>query len=171
MKTLCKLAFAVLSVLTLTACDETTLAQTAKQTQSQKAADAANSITFDQNAEIDNIKNRLQLTSQPGLLGFIVVTNQMGQPLIYEGVKGKITSGNKRLTTPIQWLHVDCGQYTCDQQTQAPNDEGTFGSSDPYIYYWNTDGAYRQTNLPYFYSNQPVRLTQAPLIVTQTPQG
>lgn len=47
-----------------------------KDLQSQKAKDAAESIHFDENAEIDNITRRLQLTSSPGLLGYIVLWNQ-----------------------------------------------------------------------------------------------
>jgi hypothetical protein len=48
---------------------------------------------------------------------------------------------------------------------QAPSDEGTYGSSNPYIFYWNIDGVYRQWSGHYLYSTQPMRLTIQPLVV------
>jgi hypothetical protein len=95
--------FAILGLLgaslTLTACiPEEKAPPTQRQVQANQAAQAANSIRFNANAEIDNIKRRLELTSDPNLLGYIVLMNEAGQPIIYEGVKGKVTSGSKRLT-------------------------------------------------------------------------
>ena len=49
-----------------------------KAAQTKKAAQAANSVKFDDNAEIDNIKRRLELTADPGKLGFIVLFNYAG---------------------------------------------------------------------------------------------
>jgi hypothetical protein len=141
--------FAALACAMLAGCDVDP--PTNKQVQTNKAAEAAKSINFEDNAEIDNIKHRLQLTADPGKLGFIVLLNQAGQPILYEGVKGKVTSGGKRLTPPGR---------------AAASDEGTWGSSGEYIYYWNTDGVYRQWGQgSYLYSDQPIRLRIQPLIV------
>lgn len=135
-----------------------------KTAQSQKAQVAANSLRFDENAEIDNIKRRLELTSNPGMLGFIMLLNQAGQPILYEGVKGKVTSGAKRLTEPDRasagW---GGGNNTIVRASQS--DEGTWGSSADYIFYWNTDGVYRQWSGAYLYSDQPIRLRVEPLVV------
>lgn len=156
----------------LTACGVVTpAAPTAKQTQAQKAAQAANSVRFTSNAEIDNIKDRLELTSDPGLLGFIILLNETGSPILYEGVKGKITSGAKRLTKPWDKVQVDCGQYNCDAVVEAPSDEGTYGHSAPYIFYRNTAGEYRQWNGKYLYSDKPFRLTIEPLAVSLSPNA
>lgn len=154
--------FAILLVLLLGGCDPAT--ESNKTAQARKAKEAAESITFTQNAEIDNIKRRLQLTSQPGKLGFIILLNQAGQPILYEGVKGKVTSGSKRLTT-TDYVHTGVGW---NGLRQAASDEGTYGSSDSYIYYWNTEDVYRQWSGAYLYSDQPFRLTTQPLVVTMT---
>ena len=138
-----------------------------KNAQAEKAKEAARSINFGENAEIDNIKRRLQLTADPGKLGFILLMNEAGQPILYEGVKGKITSGGKRLTSPMKQWSVSPN----NQLGPSPSDEGTWGSSGEYVYYWNMDGVYRQWNGKYFYSDQPIRLRVEPLVVTVQSQA
>lgn len=153
----------ILACLMLTACDATP-PTTNKQAESRKAIEAAQSIRFDENAEIENIKRRLTLTADPGKLGFILLLNQAGQPILYEGVKGKVTSSGKRLT-PVDYHSTD-GAGANNYVRAAASDEGTFGSSDTYVYYWNTDGVYRQWAGVYLYSDQPIRLRVEPLVIS-----
>lgn len=156
-------SLSLLACFALAGCDD--LPQSNKNVQAEKAAQAAQSIKFDENAEIDNIKKRLELTADPGKYGFILLLNQAGQPILYEGVKGKVTSGGKRLTPPdrasASW---GGGQNTVTRA--AASDEGTWGSSSPYIFYWNTEGVYRQWDGGYLYSDQPIRLRVEPLVIT-----
>lgn len=160
MKAFTKLAFAVLLAVSLTGCLEES-APTNKQQQSQKAKEAANSINFAENSEIDNIKKRLELTSNPGAVGFVLLMNQAGQPIMYTNVKGKITSGSKRLTEPDR-LYNNANGYGI---RAASSDEGTFGSSDAYIYFWTAEGQYVQWNGPYLYSDKPLRVKIEPLVI------
>lgn len=155
----------VLASFVLSGCFPEPPEQNQKTTQSQKAKNAADSITFSENAEIDNIKQRLELTSQPGLLGYVILLNEAGQPIVYEGVKGKITSGGKRLTAPIKHWKVDKGEWNGTEMNVAPSDEGTWGSSSPYIFYWNINGEYRQWSGTYLYSDKPFRLNVEPLVI------
>ncbi len=135
--------------------------KTAKEVQAEKAQAQADSIKFTENAEIENIKKRLELTSNPGLTGFIILLNEMGQPVMYTSVKGKVTSGSKRLTAPD---HYTCDGGVCNYRP-APSDEGTYGSSDSYIYFWTMSGQYIQWNGKYLYSEKPFRLDTKPLVV------
>ena len=144
------LLLSILSLVLLSGCNDRN-----NQEQSKKAQQAANSIQFTENAEIDNIKNRLELTSKPSAIGYILLLNQMGQPIKYDSVKGKITSSGKRLTAP----------YYSSTGSLAPSDEGTWGSSDSYIYYWTTSGQYVQWSGTYLYSDQPLRIEQPVLII------
>ena len=153
----------LLAALTLSACDPVVADN--KTQQSQKAADAARSIQFSDNAEIDNIKSRVQLTANPGLLGFVLLMNEAGQPIMYEGVRGKITSGGKRLTRPDEM--PSCWEDKCPVR-QAASDEGTYGHSGDYVFYWNQNGEYRQWNGKYLYSDKPFRLRQEPLVINIT---
>lgn len=157
----------LIASVTLIACEPQARAKKqTKTTQSQKAKAAANSISFAENAEIDNIKKRLELTSNPGLTGFILLMNEAGQPIMYTGVKGKITSGGKRLTNPQRkWRMKGGGGYKTDRVAVAPSDEGTWGHSNPYIYFWTATGQYVQWNGKYLYSDKPFRTKVAPLVI------
>lgn len=161
--------FLILAVTTLFlvgGCGADSSTPSTKELQEVKAQEAANSINFTENAEIDNIKRRLQLTSDPGLTGFVLLLNEAGQPIMYAGVEGKITSGSKRLTKPYDL--IDCykgGGYRAECVVSAPSDEGTHGSSSPYIYFWTVSGQYIQWNQAYLYSDQPFRLSVEPLVI------
>jgi hypothetical protein len=164
MKRIGLLASVALLMLPLVGCQDAPASN--KVTQAQKAAEAAQSINFEENAEIENIKRRLELTADPGKIGFILLMNAAGQPIMYEGVKGKITSGSKRLTSPQKALGNGNGGYGAVVAT--PSDEGTWGSSSPYVFYWNTDGVYRQWDGNYLYSDQPIRTRVEPLVINVT---
>lgn len=134
-----------------------------KNVQSQKAAEAANSIKFSAgNAEIDNIKRRLELTADPALQGYIVLFNDMGRPILYTTIKGKVTSGGKRLTPPIREWSISGNNNALGD---APSDEGTWGSSNPYIFFWTTSGQYIQWSGNYLYSDKPIRITDSPAVM------
>lgn len=162
-----RLSILLAATFALVGCNEVSTQPAQKNVQAQKAAEAANSINFAENAEIDNIKRRLELTSSPGALGFIVLLNQSGQPILYEGVRGKITSGSKRLTKPFGVLTFGNGNGgSSGLQVPSPSDEGTWGSSGDYIFYWNTNGEYRQWSGAYLYSDKPFRLRIEPLLLS-----
>ena len=158
-----RLITTLLCLAALTACVEEPKAT--KNAQAEKAKAAANSLQFTENAEIDNIKKRLDLTANPGLLGFVVLLNESGQPVMYTGVKGKITSGGKRLTRPDRSTTEGPGQNSVVMQ--APSDEGTFGSSGEYVFFWTPAGQYIQWNGKYLYSDKPFRLSVEPLVLQQ----
>lgn len=140
-----------------------------KHVQAAEAKRAADTIKFDGNAEIDNIKRRLELTSSPDLLGYVVLLNDAGQPIEYTTVKGKLTSGGKRLTAPQELRRLYAGDSGYSYETvDSPSDEGTYGHSGDYIYFWDQNGAYHQWNGTYLYSDQPIRLSVAPLVVSVT---
>jgi len=155
----------LVSFLFISGCDNQQHKQTVKDTQSDRAAKAASQIKFTENAEIENIKKRLQLTSNPGLLGYVVLMNEAGQPVLYSSVKGKITSGGKRLTRGQRLEKCDRGRWNGECIMKAPSDEGTWGSSSPYVFFWDMNGRYHQWNGKYLYSDQPIRLRVKPLVI------
>lgn len=158
--------FSGIALMGASSCEERPQQTPNKNEQAEKARLAAESIHFTDNAEIDNIKKRLELTSQPGLLGFIVLLDGVGRPIVYEAVKGKVTSGGKRLTDPRYVYRFGNGNGgTAPAVTDSPSDEGTYGSSGEYIYYWTPNGEYRQWSGKYLYSDKPFRLNAEPLVI------
>lgn len=139
----------------------------AKQQQADKGSAKALAVLqhSSQNAEQDNIARRLTLTMNPGQIGFILLMNQAGQPIAYYGVRGKITSSGKRLTAPFTKTNLDCGEYCREAIAEGPSDEGTYGHSDEYVYFWSADGQYIQWNGAYLYSDKPFRTRVAPLVI------
>ena len=164
------IALVATSALMLSACEVNAPANPAKTAQAQRAAEAANSIQFSENAEIDNIKRRLELTSNPGQIGFVLLLNEMGKPVMYTSVKGKITSGGKRLTSPqeVRCLEVAESVGCSQQMVDAPSDEGTYGSSNPYIFFWTTDEQYIQWSGKYLYSDKPFRIEDPTIVILST---
>lgn len=144
-------------------CDDPT--PTAKDKQADRGAQIAERMVFTQNAEQDNIARRLKLTTNPGQIGFILLMNQAGQPIAYYGVRGKITSSGKQLTAPVKDWGTGGNNIPMGTLEAAPSDEGTWGSSDPYVYFWTADGQYIQWNGAYLYSDKPFRTRVAPLVI------
>lgn len=125
--------------------------------------------------ERTNISKRLTTFSDPAKVSYIYLTSY-GKVMAFYTVKGKITSGSKRLTA--QSVTVDgngevasvggnvydsTGSFTVEQ----PELDGTYGSSAPYIYFWTTDGVYVQWNGEYMLADQPLKLTTQPELVRE----
>lgn len=151
----------------LVACGEADTEPTAKQKQADAGTRLANQVVgnHSENAEQKNIARRLGLTMNPGQIGFMALFNQAGAPIAYYAVKGKITSSGKRLTSPDE---RNCWSESCAYH-QSASDEGTYGSSDPYVYFWTVDDVFIQWNGPYLYSDKPFRLRIEPLVISVAP--
>lgn len=44
-------------------------------------------------------------------------------------------------------------------------DEGTYGSSNPYIFFWTVDGQYIQWSGKYLYSDKPFRIEDPTIVI------
>lgn len=144
-----------------------------EQQRYQAAREAAAEQTYCY--ECQNIKNRRILFGKPGVIGYVLFLNDAGQPIQYLSVKGKCTSSGKRLTpTDI----VTNGRMSSDPEAYGENnvvraavgEDGTFGSSENYVYCWTTDGRYVQWSGQYLYSDKPFDLTIKPLIIAISPR-
>lgn len=103
--------------------------------------------------EQKNIAERLKVDNIPGSIKHLyVISAYSGQVLIYSTVRGKVTSGGKRLTpTTVSasdggstgGIPVDIGgsrRYT----GEVLQDDGTYGHSMNYLYWFDTKGIYYQ---------------------------
>jgi hypothetical protein len=149
---------------------------TAAERQSIEANKRVDASTTENN-EAANIEYKRITMGKPGLVGYVVLLSQNGTPVQYFAVKGKCTSGNKRLTQAkrVEWLKYF--NLTGDDNTNTPtyygswevvdgpSEDGTYGQSSDYIFCHTTGDAYIQWNGLYLYSTQPFDLNIKPLVV------
>jgi hypothetical protein len=94
-----------------------------------------------------------RVSSEDKLSHFYVFTSN-GEALLHSTVKGKVTSSGKRLTpTSVTSGYAGENYYggipivIAGQElrtTEVTQDDGTYGSSSPYIYWWDRFGHYQQ---------------------------
>lgn len=100
----------------------------------------SNGLTMEQN----NIKKRLEFENKAGSIKHIyIISPYSGQVLLYSTVKGKVTSSGKRLS-PSHSTNGSSTKVNGKWTNEIINDTGTYGSSIPYIYWWDVNGRYHQ---------------------------
>lgn len=101
--------------------------------------------------EQQNIKDRLLEDNKPGSVKHLyVISAYSGQVIIYSTVRGKVTSGGKRLTPTTvaafggQYNQAEGVVVTVNgrnyQTNEVIQDDGTYGHSADYLYWWDTKG-------------------------------
>lgn len=107
--------------------------------------------------EQDNIRAYRSEFSDPKSIKHLYVFNDQGSAIFYDTVRGKVTSGGKRLR-PKTVTHM--GEYASSRElinvvidgrnlltNEVPSFDGTWGSSESYIYWRNTAGQFRKLSL------------------------
>lgn len=118
-----------------------------------------------------NVRDRLAMDNKPGSIKHLyVISAYSGQVLIYSTVRGKVTSSGKRLTPVMttgegQYNHsgiaFNLGGKSYDT-AEVLQDDGTYGHSDSYIYWWDVKGVYHQH---YISGGQIVHIADQPIAV------
>ena len=109
----------------------------------------SNSMTIEQ----QNITDRLKLDNTIGSIKHLyIISSYSGDVILYSTVRGKVTSSGKRLS-PFT-VHTDGTNYAHGFKVSFGNeiqktgevlqDDGTYGHSIPYLYWWDTKGHYHQ---------------------------
>lgn len=122
-----------------------------------------------------NVKERLTRDNKAGSIKHLYIISAMsGQVIIYSTVSGKVTSSGKRLT-PLSVVAME-GEMVGDAHEGIPiningqrhytpeviQDDGTYGSSIPYIYWIDSKGIYHQH---YVSGGQIIHISETPLSV------
>ena len=126
-------------------------------------------------AEQRNIKSRLEEDNKPGAIKHLyVISAYSGQVVIYSTVREKVSSSGKRLSpysvTSTDGQYVDSDFYgmaisvngKSHHTSEVLQDDGTYGSSVEYIYWYDTRGIYHQH---YIQGGQIVHISSQPLAV------
>lgn len=122
-------------------------------------------------AEQRNVGERLVEDNKIGSIKHLyVISAYSGQVIIYSTVRGKVTSGGKRLTPTTvlgdtqgtnAWFNVNIGGSRM-ATSEVLQDDGTYGHSGDYIFWWDTKGVYHQH---YNSGGQIVHISNQPLAV------
>jgi hypothetical protein len=119
--------------------------------------------------EQKNVGDRLLNDNKVGAIKHLyVLSPETGTVLLYSAVKGKVTSSGKRLTP--RTISTDNGNSGIPFRigskffgtNEVLQDDGTYGDSDPYIYWWDTKGIYHQH---FMTGGQIVHVSDQPLRV------
>jgi len=125
--------------------------------------------------EQENIAERYHRDNIPGSVKhFYVLAPKSGAVILYSTVQGKVTSGGKRLTPRTSIEKYDCGKDCTHYEgiriliggveqitTEMMQDDGTFGNSVPYLYWFDTNGRYHQH---FFTDGQVIAILDQPLV-------
>ena len=120
--------------------------------------------------EQENVSERIKEDNKPGSIKHLyVISAYSGQVVIYSTVKGKITSSGKRLTPynvesageVEDGFPLKIGNWS-GKTTEVLQDDGTYGSSEPYVFWWDTKGVYHQH---YVSGGQIIHVSNQPLAV------
>ena len=116
-----------------------------------------------------NVRDRVAMDNTPGSIKHLyIISAYSGQTLIYSTVRGKVTSSGKRLTpSTIDWtanqtpngFPIEIGGAT-HYTREVLGDDGTYGSSVDYLYWFDAKGIYHQQYITggmiVHISNEPV---------------
>jgi hypothetical protein len=123
--------------------------------------------------ERDNINARLKLANDPNQIMWIYCLSDVGNVLLSSPARGKVTSSTKRLEPRKMynggWTmgYVGGESYSTDEIMGA---DGTYGDSDPYVYWFTPEGQYFQWSGKYIASNVPLKLDRPVLNVRDIDQ-
>jgi len=155
----------VLLLVFLVSCEETTPGNV-------KKVDAdvvvnAEGLTIEQ----ENIKNRVEEDNKIGTIKHLyVISAYSGQVILYSTVDGKVTSSGKRLNPYIgdkynnregTLIYIRGEAYSTNEVIQ---DDGTFGHSAEYLYWWDTRNIYHQH---YVSGGQIIHISSEPIVVKE----
>jgi len=136
----------------LVGCDETRNKMDAqleqKAEQAVRMMDKTPTPTLERSLERENIIKRLKVTNDSNTLQWIYPMSA-GRVIGRFPVLGKVTSGSKRLTPDIDIYN---------SSRPMPDEMGAYGSSDPYIFWFDPAGQYHQHRGDYFLSPVPYKI-------------
>jgi len=116
---------------------------------------ASTTVSLDLNGntvEQNNIINRSKEDNKPGSIKHLyIISIYSGDVIMYSTVKGKVTSSGKRLSPEMAHngevtgaFRVDLGNGNTTYTDELLGDDGTYGSSVDYLYWWDSKGVYHQ---------------------------
>ena len=171
----------VMAAILLTGCPNASEKKPISDTGVKKATASIDVGSDGLTVEQRNVRDRLQMDNSIGSIKHLyIISAYSGQTIVYSTVKGKVTSSGKRLTPKTvtagyiapraggSWSSLqpygmkiqigDRDYYT----NEVIQDDGTYGDSIDYLYWWDVQGRYHQQYITggmiVHVSDQPIRV-------------
>ena len=117
--------------------------------------------------ERENINKRQELFDNPAQVSWIYCLADNGQVVFYGPVLGKVTSSTKRLEpissvgSPDSMAYYQ--QFGDIYTAEIMQQDGTFGNSEIYVYWFDPNGNYYQWGGDYFLTSIPIKINESVL--------
>lgn len=167
--------FMLFSCITMLAACDPLLPQTTSDSGVAKMSVQVETNPSGHTSEQENIAAKYKEDNKPGAIKHLYVISAMtGDVILYSTVKGKVTSSGKRLTpNSVNGYNLNNTTYSENvveigsrkfSTNEVIQDDGTFGSSSEYIYWWDVRGVFHQH---YISGGQIVHISNQPLAVNK----
>lgn len=139
----------ILGAFILAACEPTT-------DQKQRDADAAavRTIMDGPSLEKTQLQERLKRQNKASAIGYVYLLN-FGEPFGYYVIKGKVSNAGSQLA-PEDALIRACDSCSDRIPVDGPQDDGTYGTGDPGIFFFTAEGTLVETSIDYIFTDQPM---------------
>lgn len=155
------------------------------ETEAPEAIQKVNTVKITKGAdgltnEQRNIYDRVKEENKAGNIQHLyIISAYSGEVIMYSSVKGKVTSSGKRLQPTALTGNGDYGGSYYEVNVRGRNvntaevmqDDGTYGDSVPYLYWWDQYGAYHQQYIQggmiLHISGKPLRVSEVAIKLDQ----
>jgi hypothetical protein len=130
--------------LALTGCGQSDLS---KRQEAQKTSQIKNSL------EKQNLEKKRAKEEDPSAIRYLYVMN-FGKIVGYYVTQGKVSSNGSQIGPETEVVWSNGSGWTLD----SAKDDGTYGTGDPGIFFFTTDGVMVETSLDYIQSDAPIAI-------------
>jgi hypothetical protein len=121
--------------------------------------------------ERTNLNKRMTIWNDPNKIGYLYEISDNGIILAFYTIKGKVSSLNSYLSGSETIVKdPNCKEWTSEGANcqsllmESPDYDGSYGDNGGGIFFFLTDGTYMEWNGKYQLSDQPVKLSQQPIM-------
>jgi hypothetical protein len=135
------------------------------ETNQQRLATAQPPPQIAVSLERKNLIERLKRLNTENKIGYVYLMSKSGSVMAFYTISGKVSSLNSLLTTPEQVSRVNGYSFTLP----SPDFDGSYGKNPEGIFFFTTSGALVEWSGDYMFSDQPLKMSTAPVLVEQLP--
>lgn len=117
--------------------------------------------------ERQNLIERVNRWNDPNKVSYIYLLSDNGVIMGFFAIKGKVSSLNSYLTGSQTFINdPTCyGEGCSSLLMESPDYDGSYGDNGQGVFFFLTDGTYMEWNGMYLLADQPLKLSQQPVMV------